>query len=71
MSAYWNPKPTPKHKPVRISEMKISFSDLRKKERKVTPSDDSWIDSFDPSPMKQRRETTFKEKLDFATKLRK
>ena len=66
MSAYWNPKPTPKHKPVRISEMKISFSNLRKKERKVTPSDDSWIDSFDPSPMKQRRETTFKEKLDFA-----
>ena len=71
MSAYWNPKPTPKHKPVPISEMKISFSNLRKKKRTVTPSDDSWIDSFDPRPMKQRRETTFKEKLDFATKLRK
>ena len=71
ISAYWNPKPTPKHKPVPISEMKISFSHLRKKKRKVTPSDDSWIDSFDPRPMKQRRETTFKEKLHFATKLRK
>ncbi|KAK2557048.1 hypothetical protein P5673_020906, partial [Acropora cervicornis] len=31
MAAYWNPKPTPKHKPVPISEMKISFSNLRKK----------------------------------------
>ena len=71
MSAYWNPKPTPKHKPVPISEMKISFNNLRKKKRKFTPSDDSWIDSFDPRPMKQRRETTFKEKLDFATKQRK
>ena len=63
MSAYWNPKPTPKQKPVPISEVKISFSNLRKKKRKVTPSDDSWIDSFDPRPMKQRRETTFKDKL--------
>lgn len=70
MSAYWNPKPTPKHKPVPISEMKISFSNLRKKKRKVTPSDDSW-NSFDPRLMKQRRGSTFKEKLDFATKLRK
>ncbi|KAK2568079.1 hypothetical protein P5673_008005 [Acropora cervicornis] len=58
-------------KPVPISEIKISFSNLRKKKRKVTPSDDSWIDSFDPRPMKQRRETTVKDKLDFATKLRK
>ena len=39
MSAYWNPKPTPKHKPVPISEMKISFNlrKMRKKKRKVTP----------------------------------
>ena len=58
-------------KPVPISEIKISFRNLRKKKRKVTPSDDSWIDSFDPRPMKQRRETTVKDKLDFATKLRK
>ena len=71
MSLYWNPKPTPKHEPVPISEMKISFSNFRKKKRKVTPSDDSWIDSFDPRPMKQGRETTFQEKVDFATKLRK
>ena len=71
MSGYWNPKPTPKHKPVPISEMKMSFSNVRKKKRKVTPYDNSWIDSFDPRPMKQRRETTFQEKMDFATKLRK
>ena len=51
--------------------MKICFSNLRKKKRKVTPSDYSWIDLFDLRPMKQRRETTLKEKLDFATKLRK
>ena len=62
MSAHWNPKPTPKHKPVPISEMKISFGNFRKKKRKVASSDDSWIDSFDPRPMKQRRETTFQEK---------
>ena len=47
---------------ITISEMKISFSNLRKKKRKVTPSDDSWIDSFDPRPMKQRREANFTEK---------
>jgi len=71
MSAYWNPKPTPKHKPVPISDMKISFSNVRKKKRKITPYDDSWIDSFDPRPMKQRREPTHEEKMDFARKLRK
>ena len=69
MSAYWNPKPTPKHKPVPISDMKISFSNVRKKKGKITPYDDSWIDQFDPRPMKQRREPTHEEKMDFATKL--
>ena len=62
MSTYWNPKPAPTHKPVPISEMKISHSTIKKKKRKVTPCDDSWIDSFDP---------TIKEKIDFANKLRK
>ena len=71
MSAYWNPKPAPTHKPVPVSEMKISHSTVKKKKRKVTPCDDSWIDSFDPRPMKHREETTFKEKIDFANKLRK
>jgi len=69
MSAYWNPKPTPKHKP--ISKMKLSFSNARKNKRKVTPSDASWIDSLDPRLMKQKKETSFEEKMEFATKLRK
>ena len=70
MSAYWNPKPAPTHKPVPASEMKISHSTVKKKKRKVTPFDDSWIDSFDPRPMKHRQQTSFKEKIDFANKLR-
>lgn len=51
--------------------MKISHSTVKKKKRKVTPCDDSWIDSFDPRPMKHREETTTEEKIDFANKLRK
>ena len=58
VSAYWNPKPTPKHKPVPLLEMKISHSVRTAKKRKVTARDDSWIDSFDPRPMKHRDETT-------------
>ena len=46
--AYWNPKPMPTHKPVPISEMKISYSCVREKKRKFTTCDDFWIDSFDP-----------------------
>ena len=37
-----------------------------KKKRKITLYDDSWIDSFNPRPMKGR-----KEKFVFAKKLRK
>jgi len=38
----------------------------------VTHCDDSWIDSFDPRPMKHREETTTKDKkINFANKLRK
>ena len=59
-SAYWNPMPTPTHKPVPMSEMKVSKSSLIK--RKVTPYDDSWIDSFDSRPMKGWKEITHIEK---------
>ena len=62
MSAYCNPKPTPTLKPVSMSEMKVSKSSLMKKKRKITPCDDSWIDSFDLRPMKGREEITHKEK---------
>ena len=34
MSAYWNPKPTPTHKPVPMSKMKVSKSSLMKKKKK-------------------------------------
>ena len=71
MSAYWNPKPTPTHKPVPLSEMKVSKSSLMKKKRKITPYDDSWIDSFDPRPMKSRKEIIHMEKINIANKLRK
>ena len=52
-----------------MSETKISQSSLMKKKRKIKPYDDSWIDSFDPRPMKGRKEITHKEKIDFANKL--
>ena len=71
MSAYCNPKPTPTLKPVPMSEMKVSQSSLMKKKRKITPYDDSWIDSFDPRPMKGRKEITHTEKINFAKKFRK
>ena len=69
LSAYWKPKPIPTLKPVPMSEMKVSQSSLMKKKRKITPYDDSWIDYFDPRPMKGRKEITHKEKIDFANKL--
>ena len=44
-----------------------------KKKRKITLYDDSWIDSFNPRPMKGRKEITsiFKKNYFFAKKLRK
>ena len=42
-----------------------------KKKRKITPYDDSWIDSFDPRPMKSRKEIIHMEKINIANKLRK
>ena len=68
LSAYWKPKPTPTLKPVPMSEMKVSQSSLMKKKRKITPYDDSWIDSFDPRPMKGRKEITRKEKIETSKK---
>ena len=58
VSAYWKPKPTPMHKPVPLLEVKMSHNAAKKKKRKVTAFDDSWIDSFDPTPMEKRHEIT-------------
>ena len=52
-----------------VSEMKVSKSSLMKKKRKITPYDDSWIDSLDPRPMKGRKEINHKENIDFTKKL--
>ena len=71
VSAYWNPKPTPKNKTVPLLEMKVSHGPGKRNKRKVTAEDDSWIDSFDPRPMKHRNEITLNEKMEFAQKLKK
>ena len=71
VSAYWNPKPTPKNKPVPLLEMKVSHGHGKRNKRKVTAQDDSWIDSFDPRPMKHRNEITLNEKMEFAQKRKK
>ena len=42
-----------------------------KKKRKITPCNNSWIDSFHPRPIKGRKEITCIEKFCFAKKLRK
>ena len=62
MSTYWNRKPTSIHKPVPLFKVKVSKSSLMKKRSKITPYDDSWIDSFDPISMKCRKEITHREK---------
>ena len=69
VSAYWNPK----HKPVPLLKMKMSHSvsTAKKKKRKVTARDDSWIDSFDPRPMNHRDEITLNEKWNLQKKTKK
>ena len=67
--AYWNPKPTPCHKPIPFNEMKISHSIPKKGKRKVTPCDESWVDSFDPRPKRHRADITLPAKIQFAQRL--
>ena len=62
MSAWWNIKPRPTYKPVPMSEMKVSKSSLMKQKRKITPYNDSWIDYFNPRPMKDKKEITHRGK---------
>ena len=66
--AYWDPQPEPTQDPVLIFDLKISHSTGSGK-RKITPYDESWIDSFDPRPPKNRTDPTFLDKMDFATNL--
>ena len=70
LPAYWNPKPTPNHKLIPFKQMKISHSRPKKGKRKVTPNDESWVDSFDPRPKKSRNDTPLSVKEAFAQQLR-
>lgn len=65
--AYWSPKPTPLHKPM---QLKTSYSKPKRGKRKITPYDNSWIDSFDPRPEKHRIDINFDNKQRFALKLK-
>ena len=68
--AYWDPQPEPTQDSVPIFYLKISHSTGSRK-RKITSYDESWIDSFDPRPSKNRTDPTLLDKMDFATKLKK
>ena len=70
LPAYWNPKPTPKCRPLPFLEVKLSHSTGLGSKRDMTPYDDSWIDSFDPRPTKQRKDISIEDKINFAEKLR-
>ncbi len=69
LPAYWNPKPEPETKPIPYLEMKLFHSEGLKSKRKITNYDDSWIDSFDPRPTKQRNDISPEDKMSFAKKL--
>ena len=52
LPAYWNPKRTPQSRSLPFLEVKLSHSTGLGSKRDMTPYDDSWIDSFDPSKEK-------------------
>jgi hypothetical protein len=69
LPAYWNPKPKPETKPIPYLKMKLFHSEGLNSKRKITNYDDSWIDSFDPRPTKQRKDISPEDKMSFAKKL--
>jgi hypothetical protein len=69
LPAYWNPKPKPETKPIPYLEMKLFHCEGLNSKRKITNYDDSWIDSFDPRPTKQRKDISPEDKMSFAKKL--
>ena len=69
LPAYWNPKPMPQTKPLPFLEMKLFHSLELDSKRNITNYDESWIDSFDPRPTKDRRDIPFVDKVNFAAKL--
>ena len=71
LPAYWNPKPTPECRPLPFLEVKLSHSNQLASKRYMTPYDNSWIDSFDPRPTRQRTDISVDEQINFAERLRK
>ena len=71
LPAYWNPKTTPGCRPLPFLEVKLSHSNQLASERDMTPYDNSWIDSFDPRPTRQRTDIFVDEQVNFAERLRK
>ena len=70
LPAYWQPKPTPRNKPLPLLEMKICHLVKPKRKRKHVSLDDSWVDSFDPMPNRMRTTISEVDKVEFARKLR-
>ncbi|XP_028412514.1 uncharacterized protein LOC114535352 [Dendronephthya gigantea] len=70
LPAYWYPKRKPDTKPVPFMDMKMSHTPGLHSNRVVTNYDESWIDSFDPRPTKQRDDLPDEKQLEFAKQLK-
>ena len=70
LPAYWNPKPMPDTTPLPFMEMKMASSTGQNTKKVVTNYDESWIDSFDPRPPKERKDQPDDKQKEFARRLR-
>ncbi len=70
LPAYWNPKPMPDTRPLPYMEMKMAHSTGLETKRVMINYDESWIDSFDLRPPKQRKDLPHEKQLEFAGNLR-
>ena len=58
----------PDTQPVPFMEMKMSHSTGLHCKGVITNYDESWIDSFDPRPTKDRTDLSYEKQLEFAKK---
>ncbi len=70
LPAYWNPKPMPDTRPLPFMEMKMAHSTGLETKRVMINYDESWIDSFDLRPPKQRKDLPHEKQLEFVGNLR-
>ena len=70
LPAYWHPKPKPDTRPVPYMEMKMSHTPGLRSKRVMTNHDESWIDSFDPRPTRQRNDPPDEVQKEFAKQLK-